>query len=81
MNATFALDLIENARKTYVLRGNLYKTTGKRKFCIGTDWKHKKQNVSALTNGKRKENTSVALEPIENTWETQMLRGNQWKTH
>ena len=36
-----AWEPMENAKKTKVLRWDRQKTHGKRKFCIGTDRKHK----------------------------------------
>ena len=54
---------MENEKKTQVLRMNLLKTIGKLRCCVGTY-------------ENRKENTCVALESIENTMKTQVLRGN-----
>ena len=36
---------IENARNTQVLRGNLLKTQGEHRFCVGTNGKHMEHSV------------------------------------
>ena len=56
-NISLAWEEVEHARKTQVLRGNLWKTHGKHKCCVGTY-------------RRRKEKTGVALEPMENTCST-----------
>ena len=66
-NTFVASEHIENAKKTLVLRGHLWKTHGKHTCCVNTY-------------GKRNENTGVALEFIENAKKTRALRVNPWKT-
>ena len=51
---------------------------------IGVVWKrieNKRKHLFCIgTNGKHKDNTCVAWEPIEHARKTQVLRRNLWKT-
>ena len=92
-NQSVALESIENARKTHVLRRNLWQkyknidlasehleqTTSN--ILCGRLWKtQRKHRLCVGTYGKRKEHIGFVWEPIENARKTLVLRCNQWKT-
>ena len=79
-NMCFARVPIENVRKTQVLRKNLLKTQRQHTFYIGTLENATNKKCCVGTYGKRKENTHVAREPMENDNKTNALHSNLWKT-
>ena len=62
--------------ETIVLRRNLLKTQRNKGFALEHMENIRKQRVCYGTNGKRLENIGFAREPMENEWNTQVLRGN-----
>ena len=64
-----------------MLRGNEWRSLGKRKFCMKT---YGKQHENILfcwkLFKKTNENKGVASEPMENEWKTYVLPSDIWKT-
>ena len=80
-NIGVALEPMENARKTLVLRGNQWKPQKNLCFTLEPMENIRATQVLRRNIWKRKENTGFAWKPMEDMWKTRVLHKNLWKTN